>query len=622
MQKLLTFDPLTEDGEPRVQLVYCGDGSNNVKTASEAMDYISQVKPEKDYTYVLVLAMSAGEYYGCNRNGDAFAENPIPGVVEPGETLKDHYKTFETNAHVFEHHRNKDPNLSIGSVVKAFYNDLMHRVELLLRLDNAKAENIISALDEGKFPAVSMGCRIKYDVCSRRGCHNKAKTRADYCQHAMFHMNEIDPTTGEQNFVWNPSPLLFDISFVLKPADRIGYTIKKVANVRIPAKSSAYLAECNAGIIKSAEEFLKLSEIDKYIRGYTVTHIPRGTKELKSGILPRIVSHMGSLPDSACELLSLFDTNSLASSLHSLGIRPTAKEILSISAHKMGVPKFIRITIIKKSPLVAPASINLFRFYPELIPSFADSPWIPRQGAEDPLAIKVITPLMEKRSNLKEYLYRRAVRPMSGGALPELHPTEGLHSLIDINLNGSTLRTTRGALEKAQDNALERNALIGLGSAAGSLGLYKFLTANPLGKKLFPLALGGSALAGKYVYDNLKTPYFKGTDIPVNTEVTKMSSDNNFVDSCVGIANEYAIPGVPFEEAVKKANEEILNFSPNTDAGIFMKKLAAGVNPRGEGHLIDQLIKESGLQNFPVGDEVDENKISDIKLYLGESLIN
>ena len=70
--------------------------------------------------------MGASEFYGPNRNGDAFRES---------ELIKTH-KTFETNAHVYKSHVNKDPAKSYGKVVKSFYNPDMHRVELILEIDN------------------------------------------------------------------------------------------------------------------------------------------------------------------------------------------------------------------------------------------------------------------------------------------------------------------------------------------------------------------------------------------------------------------------------------------------------------------------------------------------------
>ena len=63
-----------------------------LKTAdvnSEVTDFIKTLKPEEGKTYVLVNAMSAGEYYGSNRNGDYF----------PEQSLIDGHDTFVSNGH-------------------------------------------------------------------------------------------------------------------------------------------------------------------------------------------------------------------------------------------------------------------------------------------------------------------------------------------------------------------------------------------------------------------------------------------------------------------------------------------------------------------------------------------
>ena len=160
--KLIELDEVTRTDEPTIRIVRPRDLTvPHVKVAEEALDYIKNVKPIPGKTIILVLAMTAGEYYGCNRNGDAWSERPLTvgkTQITADDVLPRHYKTFETNARVFRHHVNKDPEKRIGDVVRAFYNWPMHRVELLLALDNARAESIVNQIESGEFPAVSMGC--------------------------------------------------------------------------------------------------------------------------------------------------------------------------------------------------------------------------------------------------------------------------------------------------------------------------------------------------------------------------------------------------------------------------------------------------------------------------------
>lgn len=168
--KLIELDELSPEHEPTIQIVRAGEYNQlgHVKTASEALDYIKSVKPIPGKTIILVLAMTAGEFYSANRNGDAWNERDVrvgPTLIPAADGLRNTYKTFETNANVFKHHINKDPEKRIGEVLKAFYNDDMHRVELLLALDHSRAEDIVERIERGEFPAVSMGTKVPFDVC-------------------------------------------------------------------------------------------------------------------------------------------------------------------------------------------------------------------------------------------------------------------------------------------------------------------------------------------------------------------------------------------------------------------------------------------------------------------------
>lgn len=182
MRKIYELDDHFFTGEASVQpvILWGRDGrplrERFSKTASEASDYIQTVSPQPGKTIVLVLALGAYETYGLNRNGDGFNEHPYrsghkptcghpecekgtaDGWVARGELLTEHYKSFEQHGKIYRHHQNKDPAKSCGDVLKAFWNPQMHRVELLLALDNSKATDLVPRIADGEYPAVSMGC--------------------------------------------------------------------------------------------------------------------------------------------------------------------------------------------------------------------------------------------------------------------------------------------------------------------------------------------------------------------------------------------------------------------------------------------------------------------------------
>lgn len=303
MLKLLEFPGVDPSGNALVYPLFQDNGLT--KVASGALDpqieaFTRTIRPSPNKLYVLVNAMGAGEFYGANVNGDYFEEKQLR--PDPSEPFADEfgYKTFLT-AGVYRHHVNKDKERSYGDVVCAVYNELMHRVELILCLDRAKAKEfghgqVIEDLDAGKNPAVSMGCRVKYDVCSI--CGHKSPTRSDYCTHTVSMMNQVMPD-GRKVFVYNPRPRFFDISFVLIPADRTGYAMLKVARAR-GARLSADAAieagmhtEPGPGEKRSYQQ--KLSKIVKVVPAMSANVMPTVTSG-EPDLPERILHRMSGMP--------------------------------------------------------------------------------------------------------------------------------------------------------------------------------------------------------------------------------------------------------------------------------------------------------------------------------------
>jgi len=299
MLKLLTFPGSDEDGNIFVQAINPSIGF--VKTAfcsslhPQISSYIDDIKPSDGHLYVLVNALGAGEYYGSNINGDYFEEKEL-NPTDP--TCNSGHKTF-TDAGIYRHHKNKDIERSVGKVVHTIYNPVMHRVELILMIDRAKAEaeghgDLVRKLDAGENPAVSMGCRVKYDICSI--CGHKSKTRADYCAHTKTMMGKTFPD-GRKVFVYNPKPKFFDLSFVVIGADRTSYAMAKVASIY--GTSSAAAAE-DAGIrdgyaVQVLKEKMaarsKISTILKEVPALSarvMPHIERHEPDISSNILDRM----------------------------------------------------------------------------------------------------------------------------------------------------------------------------------------------------------------------------------------------------------------------------------------------------------------------------------------------
>ena len=301
MLKLLTFPGSDDNGNVFVEAIKPAGELTKTAAANlmpEISSFIDGIGQDDKVLYVLVNALGAGEYYGSNINGDYFEEselNPPCGTEMFG------YKTFKKSG-VYRHHKNKDINKSMGEVVCSCYNKVMHRVELIIKIDREKAfleghRDLVERLDRGEHPAVSMGCKVKYDVCSI--CGHKSKTRKDYCVHTKNMMGKVFPD-GRKVFVYNPKPRFFDISFVVIGADRTSYAMAKVASIY--GASSALAAEeldirdgHSVALLKEKmASKRKLSNMLKKIPALSAKVMPaieKSEKSLPSNIISSLAKH-------------------------------------------------------------------------------------------------------------------------------------------------------------------------------------------------------------------------------------------------------------------------------------------------------------------------------------------
>jgi hypothetical protein len=185
------------------------------------LDQYLRANKKPNHFYLHVNALGAGEYYGANRNGDFF----------PEENLLRYYKTFESG-HLFRHHQNRNPDIATGKVLGSFYNERMHRVELIVEVPRELGSDIENRVQADDMPWTSMATKTPYDTCSI--CGNQASSRMEYCDHLSNHMNELLPD-GRRVYANNDGPLrFFDISIVVKPADPTSGVLEKVAHSALP----------------------------------------------------------------------------------------------------------------------------------------------------------------------------------------------------------------------------------------------------------------------------------------------------------------------------------------------------------------------------------------------------
>lgn len=375
-----------QGGDPLIQVVKPGQ---MVKTASalvpEVQDYISKIQPDPCSTYTLVNAMGYSEYFGANSNKDWYGYNkhlcfngllhaPPDWGIDPckdmvrGKKWLFGYPTFY-GASVYAHHKNQCPKtLGFGDVVFVMPNHRMKRIELVMRVDNALAEergrtSIIDRIYRNERVDVSMGAKVPFDLCSictdwdevqkawqtfNPGRHlhpgiailqyhrtvkpirGLSVTRKDYCEHMRLYPGQI-LSDGQKVFVYNDFPRFFDISFVWIGADKTARVMLYMGNRPDDTLQVRQQTEITPGpitmiqrrrvVVKTAMEkragdsvFFKQGEIEKEIPAYA----------------KKIELHALQEPDMPFDLLSdvagQFGAKSLLSTLGSLGIALKPRE--------------------------------------------------------------------------------------------------------------------------------------------------------------------------------------------------------------------------------------------------------------------------------------------------------
>lgn len=380
MYKLIDSSSFFDYEEPSITIIDPNSTSSLIKMAADnrVQDFIAGLEPDQGKIFVHINAMGAGEYYGGNKNADYF----------PEENLKEYYKTFETSpAHVFKHHLNKDPEIAIGKVLFAIYNERMHRVELIAEIDREKGADVVRRIEAGEYPSTSMACKTKYDVCSI--CKNKAHTRQEYCSHLTTMLGKQLPD-GRKVMALNIAPLkFFDISIVIRPADITSSILQKVAYASV---SSAELAE-DEGItdegIKEAS-FKKFSELIKRVEGGEVTKLD---PQLNS-----ILSQVKDPDERIIEVLKNIPISETLNAFAEMGISPSPTFLAELIS---------RITLQEGGRGLGPVAVDLVAFAGANRVELPDVEF-DKSAEVSPLTVKTLYSSLETSSLLPEYVEKRA----------------------------------------------------------------------------------------------------------------------------------------------------------------------------------------------------------------------
>jgi len=365
-------------------------------------EYIEKAKPMPDLIQVLLTALGAYEFWGQNVNGDRFR---VPALTHEGEDYG--YKTFATFANYFTHHVNKDPALAKGRVLHAVWNDKGKRVELIVGINPSLDPEGAAAVDRGEDLTFSMGAKVPFDVCSI--CGNRAKTRAEYCDHLRYLMNQIDPVSNQLVGADNLYPKFFDISRVLIPADKTAHIWTKVASASNPYRllGSAELAELPAGkladtdyLLKRASEQAETAKEKLSLKTATVSKKSSITKRVEVTVSPEFTDKLEtSIPVSKALLQEISPSIPPAAIEHIAKNEVTLQQLLSTMALLGMEPKTDETEQILRAFQVKPEDINQMKLGPDHFHEGVSKgllPFIPHRSFSRPVLVRRIVTLAKR----------------------------------------------------------------------------------------------------------------------------------------------------------------------------------------------------------------------------------
>lgn len=194
------------------------DAKTLTKRASASIKDQLKVEKTPNQTDVHIIALGAYEGTGFNRNLDCFLE----------EDCEKKYNTFtKAGRAVHRNHKNKKKDPKYGNIKAAAYNKDQKRIELIVGLDNDKCSDILDKIEKGEETSWSMASRQRFDCCSL--CGHKAKDDNHRCEHIPNRLGEITKE-GQIIGMINPDPDWFEISYVKRGADRLAFTLNKLAS--------------------------------------------------------------------------------------------------------------------------------------------------------------------------------------------------------------------------------------------------------------------------------------------------------------------------------------------------------------------------------------------------------
>ena len=255
----------------------------SVNQDADKIEALAEFEIDRDnFLYVRARAVSAGEHYGANDNGDFF----------PEAELEKYHKTFVRRG-VYVNHKSDDPAGAIGIIIDAvWHGDKRKYVECLLAID--RSEPIAKKIESGIAHSWSMGALVKECECNL--CGKKASTEAEYCEHLSQAMGR--EYQGRKVWAINHGLSFYELSNVTVPADPNAFTLQvlaesKALSAKLTALADAYQKKVEQASSKK-EASVAVSEVREKIAGKSAA--PRTDRQILGTVRHRLKAPAPNLP--------------------------------------------------------------------------------------------------------------------------------------------------------------------------------------------------------------------------------------------------------------------------------------------------------------------------------------
>ncbi len=388
---------------------------NQITTVENKMRYNIEVADDHSYVVNNIAV------HNCNRNFDLFKE---------AECRKKHNTFVKAGRALHRHHKNKPSDPKYGNIKASAYNEKMKRIELIVGHDVDKCADILDEIEKKGHANYSMASVQAYDVCTY--CNHKAANDSERCEHILEKLGEIRED-GVVCAMENPDPNWIEISYVKRPADRIGMSLKIATEQVKPMRTSDYLKlypgfqmpleKVASTISKKAQDkrqlFDKLAAMEKHISmiGSLPDPIVFGSDEKST--LTKLYSSFEDLPDNVVEELRKHEPKHLLALLAKNGIVFTVKDFLKYLFGDRILDK--TISEVQKE---IPGSFSKFTDFKDECVN--DEKFDPGTSAALPVGLKkMVNSLFDKFSIFDEPRSRKAIK------ITVVKPRNSLASLVD-----------------------------------------------------------------------------------------------------------------------------------------------------------------------------------------------